>query len=637
MRQGRIRTLLTDVERLLLAYKMPIIVGALHVYWSALVTMPSCLLWEETAPHDGHGIPMLVTQRALGWGVRETVLEAEDTSNVNCLAYSPNSKLIVSVLLNGGLRVWDLATGTALHTISVYDTDPEATSANSLHTSVAFSPNGQWIVSGGTDCTARLWDVVTGSQHRVMNGHANVVGCVAFSPDSMVIASSDDSTLRIWDVGTGAERLVVTGHTRHVTSLAFAPHGQTIVSASADGTLRVWDVLTGTELHVMKGGGELHCVAFSPDGATIASGGHGVAIQLWSAADTARQHALQDQIYGVCSLAFSPDSRSIVSCDGSGLARIWDVTTGIEKRRLRENVAAVTYSPDGKSIAMVLRTGTIQIWDANTNVAAHPIPEDHQAQIKSATFSPDGSLIASRSNDLKVRVWDAITGMKRHVMDVGNAVRSIAFSSDNRTIACGQHNGIVQLWDVASGLKQSSMMGRHASMVVSVAFSSDGKSVVSYSAMDGIARVWDAATGAEQHILTYPVARSGIDSTIRPVAFSADGKAIIVRESNSSRVVEGFWDLTTTQLEYTESTSSHERTPALDDFHTSEQHYFEGTNSAWIRHCVGQDEMACVCWLPQERRGSFAYSGTRVCTGGRDGTSITILDFSHVGLLQQVV
>jgi hypothetical protein len=70
MRDGRTHSLLTDVERLLLAYRIPIIQGALHVYYSALATMPSCLLLDETILHDGYGIPLLVTKRVPGWGVR---------------------------------------------------------------------------------------------------------------------------------------------------------------------------------------------------------------------------------------------------------------------------------------------------------------------------------------------------------------------------------------------------------------------------------------------------------------------------------------------------------------------------------------------------------------------------------------
>jgi WD40 repeat protein len=648
MRQGRIHHLLTDADRLLLAYRKPIIDGALQVYWSALVTMPSCVLFEETASYDGLGIPSLITKRAPSWGVREEILEAP--GNIRCIAYAPNGKLMASVsgYLHHAPRVWDVVTGMGSMLRSEPDTDEIHDYRAMDYTSVAFSPNSQWLASGSRDCTVRLWDVVTASQLRVMTGHTGLVTCVAFSPDGTIIVSgSHDSTLRIWNAGTGSEQRAMTGHTARVNSLAFAPNGQIIVSASSDGTLRVWDIRTGTQLRVMEGDKDdfLCCVMFSPDGATIASGAKTGTIQLWSATTNTRQRALrghngagstwrgtlfETDEDGVLFFAFSPDSRSIVSCDGSGLARIWDVTTGIEKRTLKTGITAVAYSPDGNSIATGLPGGSIQIWDANTSVTAHPTPGGHKPEGCPIAISPDGLSIAYAWMDHTVQFWDALMGTKRHVTRTQGRVHSIAFSPDSRTVACGSSFGIVQLCNVQyEGRPLHWILGRHnSSEVKSVAFSPDGKSIISYSPGDGTARLWDVATGAERRILTRLVGE--FDMTL--VAFSANGKAIIARKTYGSGAVIGFWDLTTTQSDFTELTSPNERTPAFDVIYSSEQHRFE-YDEDWITYSVGQDEPRYVCWLPQERRGELAYSGTKVCIGGQDRT-ITILEFSRTDILK---
>jgi WD40 repeat protein len=338
----------------------------------------------------------------------------------------------------------------------------------------------------------------------------------------------------------------------------------------------------------------------------------------------------------VQSLAFSPDGRSIVSCDTFGLARIWDVTTGIEKHRLRENVCTVAYSPDGKSIAMALGDATIRIRDANVSVidVAHPISEGRNwapTVINCVTFSPDGVLIAFSSAGQTVRIWDATTAAERLVIEAANRVYSLTFSSDNRTIACGQSNGTVQLWDVASGHEKRSMMGQHATRISSVAFSSDGKFIASYLPSYGIAQVWDVATGAEEHLLTCPDARDR-DRWDTRIEFSANGKEIILLDGIVGR---GFWDLNPTLPEDVEL-MPHEQTPASDNFRGSRQHHFNGPRLTWISHSVGEEGPKDLCWLPLERRGEFAYSGTKVCVGGEDGT-ITILDFSHVDILQRGV
>jgi WD40 repeat protein len=589
--------------------------------------MPSCLLLEETAPLDRCGIPLLVSKRAPSWGLRETIIDHSGT--VDCVAYSPSGKLIATITTHYVVQVWDLATGTALYRWS----EPNTNSA-------AFSPNGQTIAfTQGS--TLRVWDVVTGSQQCIMEGHSDTALCIAFSPDSTTIVSgSKDHTLRVWDTGTGAQRLSMTGHTASVNALAFAPDGQTVASASHDGTLRVWDVLSGTELRVVDAdSGALSCVAFSPDGATIASGGWNGTIQLWSATSGSRQHALEGHVRGVRSFAFSPDGKSIVSCDVYGLARICDATTGIEERNLIEDVSSVAYSPDGKSVALGLNDGTLRIWDANTDATTHSSTDGHQDVICCVSFSPDSMLIASGSYDRTVRVWNAITGAERHAMEVGDVVLSVAFSPDSRTIVCGQWNGTVQWWDVASGLEQSSGTIRHAAIVRSLAFSPDSKSIVSYSGDDGTARVWDVVTGAVQHTLTRPVSDTDF-LYVRHATFSTDGKAIILRDDFRTIVVTGYWDLTTTtQPQYAESTSPHEPARAIDDLHTSEQRdiglprYLHEDPSPWIQLANGQEEPKDICWLPKERRGEMTCSGTKVCVAGRGG-AITILDFSPVGVLQ---
>jgi WD40 repeat protein len=599
--------------------------------------MPSCLLLEKTAPEDGYGIPLLISKRAPSWGLRETIID--QSGSVICVTYSPSSKLIATVAGFCVVQVWDVATGTVLYTWPKSDTE----GSGDPFWRVAFSPNGQWIAfTEGS--TLRVWDVVTGSQQCIMEGHSDTATCIAFSPDSTTIVSgSRDSTLRVWDAGTGTERLVMTSHAKTVNALVFAPDGQTIVSASNDGTLRVWDVLSGTELRVIDAdSGALYCVAFSPDGATIASGGSNGTIQLWSATSGSRQHTLEGHRYGVRSFAFSPDGKSIVLCDMGCSAWIWDATTGIEKRSLRDDVLCVAYSPDGKSVALGLRDSTLRIWDANAHATTHSSTDGHRDTVLCMSFSPDSMLIASGSYDRTVRVWNAITGAEQYVMEVEDTVLSVAFSPDSRTVVCGQHDGTVQWWDVASGLEQSSGTIRHKYDVRSVAFSPDCKSIVSYSSDDRTAQVWDVVTGAVQHILTHPVSIVDLGKD-RCAAFSTDGKAINLRKGSRTSVVKGSWDLTTTtQPQYAESTSPHEPARAIDDLHASEQqdiglpaprYLFDEHGSPWIQLDNGQEEPKDICWLPLERRGPMACSGTKVCVGGRNG-AITILDFSPVGLLQ---
>jgi len=110
--------------------------------------------------------------------------------------------------------------------------------------SVAYSPDGQHIISGSGDDTIRIWDAETGAAvGKPLEGHTTSVRSVAYSPDGQhIISGSDDNTIRIWDAETGAAvGKPVEGHTGIVWSVAYSPDGQRIVSGSGDSTIRTWD------------------------------------------------------------------------------------------------------------------------------------------------------------------------------------------------------------------------------------------------------------------------------------------------------------------------------------------------------------------------------------------------------------
>ena len=129
--------------------------------------------------------------------------------------------------------------------------------------SVAFSPDGTLALTGGTGSAPdgalvfgvgeiKLWEVSTGRELRSFKGHAGRVTSVAFSPDGkFALSGGDDNTLKLWEVATGRELRSFTGHASYVTSVAFSPNGKLALSGSADATMRLWELRSGKELAAM--------------------------------------------------------------------------------------------------------------------------------------------------------------------------------------------------------------------------------------------------------------------------------------------------------------------------------------------------------------------------------------------------
>jgi uncharacterized delta-60 repeat protein len=423
--------------------------------------------------------------------------------SVRSVAFSPDGKYVVSGSFDKTARVWEAETGKEIARMTHED------GVNS----VAFSPDGKYVVSGSADRTARVWEAATGQEVARMT-HEGGVTSVAFSPDGIyVVSGSLDTTARVWDAATGQE-INRTTHEGGVTSVAFSPDGKYVVSGS-DIYARVWEATTGKEVTSMPHEGGVESVTFSPDGQYVASGDD-IYARVWEA-KTGKEILSIDNGELVTSVAFSPDGRYIVSGSWNHIVQVWNVATGENTATMihDSNVRSVAFSPDGKYVVSGGKDNTARVWEAATGLEIGRMT--HNNTVWSVAFSPDGKYVASGGLDKLVRVWEATASKEVARIPQKERVWSVAFSPDGKYIVSGSGDFAVRVWERATGEKVADMT--HDDEVFSVAFSPDGKYVVSGSE-DHTVRVWERATGKE-------VARMTHDDEVLSAAFSPDGKYVV--------------------------------------------------------------------------------------------------------------
>jgi WD40 repeat protein len=408
---------------------------------------------------------------------------------------------------------------------------------------VAFSPDGQTVVSGSSDRTIRLWDTATGAEKQTFEGHESFVCAIAFTPDGQLLASaSDDETIRLWDMATGAEKQTLKGHGGSVNTVTFSPDGQTVASASYDGTMRLWDTATG-EQTLMSRESSGDAVAFSPDGQLLASASDDGTIQLWDMATRAEKQTLKGQGGSIYALAFSPNGRVVASASHGWTIRLWDTATGAEKQALEGHggpVYAVAFSPDGQIVASASSDRTIRLWNTATGVEKQTL-KGHGSSTNAVAFSPNGQLLASASDDETIRLWDTATGAEKQTLKGhGGSVNTVASLPDRQTVVSASSKRTIRLWDTATDAEKQTIKG-HKSSVFAVALSPDGRIVASAS-QDMTIRLWDAATGAEKQTL------EGHGGPVYAVAFSPDGQ--IVASASYDRTIR-LWDTATSAKKQT--------------------------------------------------------------------------------------
>ncbi len=399
---------------------------------------------------------------------------------------------------------------------------------------VVFSPDGQWLASGGGEGgSITLWDARTGQRAGALQGERSAPTKLVFSPDGALLGASDLSRrITLWDVAARKVQRVLEGHEANVYAFTFSRDGKLLASLDADGVIRIWD-LTAPQAapralaSPSPSTGEL---AFSPDGRSLAAPRDGGFVATWDVA-TGKKIRESGGSRAVRGLTYSGDGKALITgetlLDGSEALVLRDASTLAIKHTLlghTGHINAVQATRDDRLVVSGSGDGTVRVWDAGTGQAVHTIAGGG-TPIWSLSLSPDGALVAAAGGGRKIQLSRTATGERAFpAADHEATIAGLAFSPDGKLLASGDADGKVVLRDAATGLVKI-RLPKHPRAISALAFSPDGSRLLSVST--GEARFSDPQTGAE--LMTLPAGR------FDALTFSPDGRTLSA--SDASRIV----------------------------------------------------------------------------------------------------
>ncbi|MGE5657127.1 MAG: AAA-like domain-containing protein [Actinomycetota bacterium] len=447
---------------------------------------------------------------------------SEDHSDwVNSVAFSPDGNTLVSASSDNTIKLWHLQSQTLLATL---------TGHSSAVWSVAWSPDGKTLASASGDNTIKLWHVQSQKLIRTLTGHNSRVNSVAFSPDGLILASaSSDKTIKLWSKRSQKEFALLkefttlSRHSDSVTSVAFSPDGLILASASYDNIIKLWHLQSQTLLATLTGHSDwVMSVAFSPDGKTLASASYDNTIKLWHSQSQTLITTLSGHSSSVNSVAFSPDGNTLASASGDNTIKLWHSQSQTLLATFSghsSSVNSVAFSPDGNTLASASGDNTIKLWHSQSQTLITTL-SGHSSSVNSVAFSPDGKTLASASYDNIIKLWH-LQSQKLLATLTGHSdwVMSVAFNPDGKTLASASYDNTIKLWHSQSQTLIATLSG-HSDWVIGVAFSPDGKTLASAS-YDNTIKLWHSQSQ------TLIATLSGHSDSVSSVAFSPDGKTLV--------------------------------------------------------------------------------------------------------------
>ena len=425
---------------------------------------------------------------------------------VKAVAFAPDGRTIATSCaffntkeqrLDGDARLWDLKAGDEVLERGQPLTHPLPVWA------LAFSPDSRFLLTGCEDGYSRLWNAATGQLISTPLGHEGNVVAVAFSPSgsTAITASAGGSghaAARLWEIPVPQTTFFPLVHGRAVKGLVWEKSGRFVWSTGDDGRLRRWNVTDGTLSKDVDSQGRVGALFLTPDERQLfgVRGGGGGLMQWDVASDQIlKEHKAFHTENPTRAFLHPSGSSFLIGSESPGHFELRSTEDGkplTRRLQLEHHLVGLILSPDGtrsvsSKIQRPLGKCTIQMRDLQTG--KEQLSWEHGSLINALAFSPDGTYLATGGADRQVQFWNTTTGrMHGTPLLHDHQISGITFSPNGSVVASACEDGAARLWHMASGRQIGSPL-RHSGHIYALAFRPDGKVLLTGS-LDRSAVFW---------------------------------------------------------------------------------------------------------------------------------------------------
>ncbi|MDJ0769993.1 MAG: BTAD domain-containing putative transcriptional regulator [Ilumatobacter sp.] len=489
------------------------------------------------------GLTVFAVDRSREAAASERETRARGLANASRISLETDSELAILLALEAidvtqtadgvVLREAEEALHAALHAHRLFATAPGAYD-------VAVLPDGR-VLSGGD--RARLWDPATGDQLELRSQR---IMSVASSPDGSLLATGGESgSLALWDATTAEQVRTFTrngrpAHDRFIRDVVFSSDGSLLASASGDLSVRVWDVATGEEVRSVERPdgamwdvlGDTPQLAFHPDGTRLAiTGFRDEAARILDIATGEWASSLPSPDVPARAVQYVDRGSRLVTAATYDSIGVWDGATEsllfsvpMEQENLR--LAYVAVSPDGSKLAITSDDAAIRLFELGVTAARPTTTLIAPRFVAGIDFGPDGNTLAS-ATEHQVQLWSVASGGRGEIAALSAQGSMTAFSPDGSRLARRRDGDIVIVdttdWEPLAVLDHPGSSSGDLGPT-GLAWSSDGERIVtSFSGGEpmvgpGAVLLWDAVTGRLEATLSRAWQPQG------DVAFSANDR-----------------------------------------------------------------------------------------------------------------